>query len=80
MTNEELLEEINDSIVDIAFHKVKSVYPYLAALRSVVELHKPMPAQFKEGAISCFECSTMDHDVYWDDCSTIKAIKGELND
>ena len=48
------------------------------ALRAVVKLHKPMPSQFKEGAISCFECSTMDYDVYWNECPTIQAIEKEL--
>ena len=68
MTHDELLRRIT-IVGDISIEK---------ALRAVVELHKQMPAQFEKGVISCFECSTMDYDVYWDECATINAIEKEL--
>ena len=79
MTNEELLEEINDSIKDIAFHKVESVYPYLAALRAVVELH-PMWTDYKytETDKELVEFCGCCQEKY--PCKTIQAIEGELND
>ena len=78
MTYEDLLEEINYEIKDIAFHKIKTVYPYLAALRNVLELHKPTPAR-KKDKLNCLECMSMDYDHYWDNCETIQLIKKELS-
>jgi hypothetical protein len=66
MTHDEVLEEINKEINDIAFTNFVNPLKYLQGLRAVVELHKPEKA-------CCLECSDIQYP-----CPTIKAIEMEL--
>jgi hypothetical protein len=56
MTHDELLEEINKEIKDIAFTKFVNPLRYLQALRAVVELHKAIHKVHPNGEEST-ECS-----------------------
>ena len=77
MTHEDLLEDINDEIKDIAFTKFVNPLRYLQALRSVVELH-PMWTDYKytetgkELVEFCGCCQEK-----WP-CKTIQIIEKEL--
>ena len=71
MTHDELLAEI-DTRLEIMGDKLVS-----AALRAVVELHKPMSDRMPD----CAECVTIhqgETDVVFYPCPTIQAIEKEL--
>ena len=71
MTHNELLAEI-DTRLEIMGDKLVS-----AALRAVVELHKPMSDRMPD----CAECVTIhqgETDVVFYPCPTIQAIEKEL--
>lgn len=74
MTRDELLAKINKYLNDIALGQVWTTDIFIKALRSVVELHKPMEGWDKLEV--CNECS--DDQYVWLPCPTIQAIEKEL--
>jgi hypothetical protein len=52
--------------------------PTVAALRAVVELHKPVIDDwFDRGNIICYQCSNQEFTTFYP-CPTIQAIEKEL--
>ena len=82
MTNEELLQKINDRLNECTTHDYAPANLAIA-LRKVVELHKPL--YYRKGEIEtkgahCDECSKGSHgeNAVEYPCPTIQAIEKEL--
>jgi hypothetical protein len=71
MEHDELLAKINYDIEGNPYDE------YMSALRAVVELHKPVEAEYFDNPV-CAACSP-DIDTWFDyPCQTIQAIEKEL--
>ena len=76
MTNEELLQKINDRLNECTTHDYAPANLAIA-LRKVVELHKPRDESYKQDGsdLRCKEC-TDGFEPY--PCPTIQAIEEQL--
>lgn len=71
MTYDELLATINSE----NYRNSRTLDTPYAALRTIVELHKPQPSAFDD--TECAECSSEELSVIYP-CPTIQAIEKEL--